>query len=151
MTSVVGHSSLVVGKTSGRDENITVSSRTRWIVAATGCVAALIGVPVLSLLAPILSSFLVLGAVLAGRFPRYGRDLMWFGAGITTLWGGTVGTYILHFSFKPGNDKRVMLAVLVSLVLLVWCDVALIKEGLGQRPRTNDQRLAHDEGRATHD
>ncbi len=151
MTSVVGHSSLLVGKTSGRDENITVSSRTRWIAAATGCVAALIGIPVLSLLSPILSSLLVLGAMLAGRFPRYGRDLMWFGAAITTLWGGTVGAYILHFAFNPGSDKRIMLAVPVSLLLLVWCDVALIKEGFGQRRTTTDQRQTYDERRTTHD
>jgi hypothetical protein len=138
MTNVFGLRSLVVGQTSGWRGNIEVSNRTRWIAVATGCVTALAGIPAISLLSLVLSGFLIIGAALAGRFPRYGRDLTWFGAGISSAWGIPLGLYVLYLSHLPGSDLRVIPAVAIPLILLICCDVFLTKDAFSQRPTTND-------------
>jgi hypothetical protein len=115
-----------------------VSTKTRWIVAATGCTTAITGIPVLSWLSAFVSGFLIVGAVLARRFPRTGRDLIWFGAGLTSLWVIPVGIGFLYVSLKGGRDPRIIAAALVSVLLVVACDTALVKEAFGQRLTTDD-------------
>ena len=141
MNSVVGHSSLVVGKTISCDESIAISKRTRWVAGVTGCVTAAVGVPILSLLSPVLAGCLVLGALLASCFPRYARDLMWFGAGVTSLWMFPWGFGILRLAIKlGGTDWRVIAAIIGAMVLTVCSDAALVIEAVGQRRTTNDER-----------
>ena len=79
-----------------------------------------------------------MGALLAGRYPRPSRDLIWFGAGATSIWLILIGMLILHTSFKGGTDSRVIAAALGSIVLVILCDTVLIKEAFDQRLRTND-------------
>ena len=58
-------------------EIVSVSSSTRWLVGAAGCLTAATFTFDYGL--GLLSVFLIVGALVAGRFPRSGRDLMWFG------------------------------------------------------------------------
>lgn len=114
-------------------KDISISNNTRWIAAATGCVTAVTGIPVLSWLSALASGFLIIGALLAGRHPRYARGLVWFGAGVTTFWVIPVGVGILGLSFRGGTDQRVIVAAAASVLLVVLCDATLVKEALDAR------------------
>lgn len=137
MNSVVGHSSLVVGKTDAPSDIKPVSGVVRCIVAVTAWVTAGMGIPIL--LPVIVSVVSIAGVLLARRFPRRARHLMWFGAAVTTLWALPFGVGILRISVTGGTDPKVIMAVVASIVLVIACDVALITDGFGQRPTTNDQ------------
>jgi hypothetical protein len=109
-------------------ENVIVSSKTRWIAAVTGCLTAIAGLPALGYLSVLTSAFLILGAALVGHFPRHGRDLMWFGAGATSLWAIPMGSYLLRFSLERGRDPRVTVAALALVLLVGWCDAVLVAD-----------------------
>ena len=85
-----------------------------------------------------LSFFLIIGALLAGRFPRWAKGLIRFGALITSIWVIPLGLIMLHFSFTVGTDLIVTAAAAVSVLLVILCDATLVKEALDQRLRTND-------------
>jgi hypothetical protein len=112
---------------------MTVSNKTRWIAAVTGCVTAITGFPILSIWSVLVSGCLVLGAAMARRSPRHGRDLIWFGAGVVTLWTIPVGALILRASLDAGKDPRVVAAAAASVLLVVWCDAALVTDAVRMR------------------
>jgi hypothetical protein len=111
-------------------ENVIVSNKTRWIAALTGCLTAITGLPVLGYLSVLASTLLIVGAVLVARFQRHGRDLIWFGAGATTLWAIPAGLGIRRLSLSGGSDPRVVEAAIATVLLVVVCDIALITDGL---------------------
>ena len=113
--------------------NVVISNATRWIAAITGCVTAVTGLAVLTLLSPVVSGCLIVGAVVVRRYPRYGRDLMWFGAGVVSLWAIPVGMGILRLSLSGGTDPRVVAAAAVSVFLVVCCDAALLTDAFKSR------------------
>ena len=140
MNTVVGRSSLVVGKTDGHGGSNPTSSVVRSMVALTACVTAVAGIPILSFLPAIISALSIAGAVLATRLPREAKHLIWFGAGATSLWVFPFGIEMLRISFTMGGtDPKVPLVAAVCIALVVVCDVALLLEGLSQRRTTNDQ------------
>jgi hypothetical protein len=102
---------------------------------------AITGLPVLGYLSVVTSTFLMVGAVLVGRFQRHGRDLMWFGAGATSLWAIPTGLGILRLSVSGGTDPRVVKAAIATVLLVVLCDVALITDGLRARERVVEKDL----------
>src|ERR1700733_306573 len=110
-----------------------VSAAIRWLAFVTGCVTALTGLPVLALASPIISGFMIVGVPVARRFPQHGRDLIRAGAIFVTLWVIPVSTVILDASRSGGRDPRVVAAAAVSLLLVVWCDIALVVEAIRLR------------------
>ena len=141
MNSVVGRSSLVVGKTDVPSETNPVSNGVRAIVALTACVTAVIGIPILAFLPATISAPSIAGVLLTTRFPRQAKYLMWLGAAVTSLWVIPFCGGILRISLTAaGTDPKVIMAVAVSVALVVACDLALIAEALGQRRTTDDER-----------
>ena len=117
---------------------IVISNKARWLAITTGVVTAVTGLPVLSFLPALLSVSLILGALLAGRSSRYGRDLLWFGAGITSIWVIPIGLLMLHGAFtRSATDPKVTVAAAVSILLVILCDATLIREAFGQELRIN--------------
>ncbi len=112
---------------------MTVSNKIRWLAGATGCLTAVTGCLDAGLGFAVVPGFLVAGAALAGRFPRNGRVLIWFGAVVLTLCVLPVGAGILLLSLRGGTDPRVRAAAVVSVLLVVWCDVALVTDAVKTR------------------
>lgn len=101
-----------------------ISKQTRWLVGITGCLTAVSFAMAQGL--GLLSGFLIVGALLAGRFPRSGRNLIWFGAGIVSLTELPFGVTLLLLSTHGGQDPRVTAAAAASVLLILWCDGALV-------------------------
>jgi len=87
----------------------------------------------LALASPIVSGFMIMGAVVGRRFPQHARDLIRAGAIFVTLWVIPVSVGILELSLNGGSDPRVVAAAAVSLLLVVWCDIALVVEAVRLR------------------
>lgn len=110
-------------------EIVSVSNKVRWLAGVTGCLTAV----TTSLLGPvfvIVPVCLIVGAVVAGRSPRNGRDLIWLGAVLLSLFGLPIGVWIL---FRNGADIRVAMGASLSVILVVLCDVALLREAVKTR------------------
>ena len=102
--------------------------RTRWLAIVTGCISGLAGSLPFGPLFVVISAILVFGAVLQRWSPRSGRLLMWLGACVLTL---DVGAFFGPLVLRPPHliDTNIVVVLtlcLVSLVLVGWCDVALI-------------------------
>ena len=128
---------------------MAVSDKTRWIAAISGCFIAVTGIILLSYLSVIVSSSLIVGAGVAGLFPRHGRALMWFGTVIVSLWAIPVVVAMSQLSLNYDGTAPGVIAVAVwSLLLVIWCDVTIAREaielrrvlggGSNQRLTTND-------------
>jgi hypothetical protein len=111
--------------------NAIVSGQTRWLAGVTGCVSVVTFAMVQGL--GLVSGFLIVGALVAGRFSRIGRDLIWFGAGVVTLSELPIGIGILRLSLRGGTDPRVIASMAASVLLIVWCDVALVRDAIKAR------------------
>jgi hypothetical protein len=151
-----GRSSLVVGKNHSTrrrrdkiDKIMAVSIGTRLVARTTGCVAAVTGLPFLGLLAPAIFGLLILGAALGRRFPKRASILMWFGAGILSLWAVPIWVGVLDqaYSSDPGpvtelfgSAFRAASAAIGAILFVIVCDTALVTEAFGhdQRLTTND-------------
>ncbi len=121
-----------ISKSENRSTEI-ISNKIRSLAGATGCLTAV--TVTVAWASPVFAIFpicLILGAALAGRFPRRGRDLIWFGAGLLSLTGLPIGVYLLYFT-KRGSDPRVTVAAAASVLLVVWCDVAVVMEAIKMR------------------
>jgi len=103
---------------------ISVSNQMRWLAGVTGCFTA-VGFAMVQGLG-LLSGFLIAGALVAGRFPSNGRDLIWFGAGIVSLTELPIGAAMLRNSLRGGTDPRVTAVVAASVFLIISCDAALV-------------------------
>ncbi len=108
-------------------EDLT-SAKTRWLVIITGCISGLAGSLSFGPLFSMLPALLISGAVLQRWSPRPGRWLMWFGAfWLTVDVGVFLGPPVLRRPRSLDGNVLVLLALcLLSLVLVGWCDVALI-------------------------
>jgi hypothetical protein len=114
-----------------KTEIVPVSSQIRWLAGATGCLTAATFTFDYGL--GLLSIFLIVGALVAGRFPRNGRDLIWFGAVLVSLAELPFAISILLISTHGGRDPRVTVGAAVSVLLIVWCDAALVTRVLKAR------------------
>jgi hypothetical protein len=103
------------------------SARMRWVAIATGIASALALFPILYLLYPAL---LIAGGLIQPRFPTTGRWLVW--AGAAELWTVLI-TYDVYVLFPhPFQLPYMGLAFSASTVLLIWCSVELIVEGINR-------------------
>ena len=123
-----------ISKSENRSTEI-MANKIRWLAGTTGCLTA---VPITILWSSpvfaIFPIFLILGAALAGRFPRRGRDLIWFGAGLLSLSGLPLGVWFLVLAYyHAGRDPRVTVVAAASVLLIVWCDVAVVMEAIKLR------------------
>jgi hypothetical protein len=107
-----------------RTEIASVSNRMRWLAGVTGCLTVVTFAMVQGL--GLLSGFLILGALVAGRFRRNGRDLIWFGACVVSLSELPIGVGMLRLSLRGGTDPRITASVAASVLLIVWSDLALV-------------------------
>jgi hypothetical protein len=114
-----------------KTEIVSVSNRMRRLAGATGCLTVVTFAMVQGL--GLLSGFLIVGALVAGRFPRNGRDLIWFGAVVVSLSELPIGVGILRLSLRGGTDPRVTASVAASILLVAWCDAALATEAFKTR------------------
>jgi len=114
----------------------SVSKQIRWIAGVTGFLTGATFIFDYGL--GLLSVFLVVGALLAGRFPRSGRDLIWFGAVVVSLSELPVAASMLLIATHGGSDPRVTAGAAASVLLIVWCDATLVTASF----RTRRARLA---------
>ena len=120
---------------------MTVSSKVRWLVGATGCLTAITGSVVLGSGFVVVPGFLIVGSLLAGRFPRIGRDLIWFGVLVLSLITLPVGILILlKHHFGDGTDPRLVAGAWSSIVLVVLCDTALVMEVFKMKPAQDTEK-----------
>ncbi len=108
-----------------------VAPALRWLAAATGCLTTVTGVFVLGYWIALSSGSLIVGALVAGRFPRDGRALIRFGAGLVSL-GLPAGIHLLLHT-ELGTDVRVTVSAAASVLLVVCCDIALVIEAIQMR------------------
>jgi hypothetical protein len=109
-----------------RTEMVSVSNRMRWLAGVAACVTGVFFSLDQGL--GLLSGFLIAGALLAGRFPRHGRDLIWFGAVVVSLTELPMAVWMLLLSTRGGTDPRVTTGAAASVLFMVWCDAALVME-----------------------
>jgi hypothetical protein len=103
---------------------ISVSKQIRWLAGVTGCLTAATFIFDYGL--GLVSAFLILGAVLAERFPRSGRDLIRFGAVVVSISELPLSVSMLLLATRGGTDPRVTAGAAFSVLLIVWCDAALV-------------------------
>jgi hypothetical protein len=106
---------------------VPLSKNIRWLAGVTGCLTALIfffdwGIGFVSV-------FLIVGALLAGRFPRSGKELTWFGAGVVSLSILPLSMWFL-FHALDGTDPWVTVGSAGSVLFIVLCDAALLMEAI---------------------
>ena len=108
-------------------------SSTRWLAIGTGCLAGAAGFLSGSFLPALL---LISGALTQSRLQRTGFWLMLAPAMFLSFWMFPLGCLLFLDSLKAPayyhDSTAAMFESLwaASLVLLVWCDTALIREGL---------------------
>jgi hypothetical protein len=113
--------------------NVVIPNRTRWLVIGAGCFYGLVGFLHYGWLFVFVPIILILGAVVQPRFNHLGRWLLALGTFIVTLYGMSfavpavelIGRLPLHHSLE---EVVFLLLFLVTVLLIVWCDVALIME-----------------------
>lgn len=119
----------------------------RLLAIAAGIFSGIAGFLLFGLILLIVPSVLILGAAIQPYWTYIGRPLMWLGAFLLTFYASVflapqafVG--ILELPAPPDLFQAIILVLLlVSLVLVIWCDAALIIEGIrwGRAPRTESQ------------
>lgn len=108
--------------------------RIRWVSIAAGCFAGVAGSLVFGWLFALVSSALVLGAIIQPYFHRSGKWLMWLGAFILTFYVGLflapqmLGAIRTLPQYHDQNAIAFLCLSLMSIILLAWCDVALVIE-----------------------
>ena len=138
-------------QTSGQGGDI-IPTGTRWLAILVGCAVFVVGsLPPFPLSTLVVPSAFVLGAIIQPYSSRPGRWLLWVGAFYLSLVGVPYlalmvagGVSHLHNSESP-SALAILLALVAPLVLLVWCDVTLIRDA--RRQGRNSQTLGEDVAR----
>lgn len=110
---------------------VPFSKNIRWFAGATGIITGSIFLMDYGL--GFLSFFLIVGALIAGRFPQSGKELTWFGAGVVSLSILPLSAWYL-FHALDGTDPWVIAGSAASVLLIVLCDVALLMEAIRRKP-----------------
>jgi hypothetical protein len=118
-------------QTKQKTEAAPLSRQIRWLAGATGFVTGLTFFFVYGL--GFLSIFLIVGALVGGRFPRSGKELTWFGAGVVSVCLLPIGVYILLADRAGGGDPRVIVSMAASVFLIALCDTALLTEIISRK------------------
>jgi hypothetical protein len=104
------------------------SRKIRWLAIATGIASALALFPILFLLYPAL---LIAGGLMQPRFPATGKWFVWVGA--ASLWVNVIVYDAMMFQDLQGQTKSpeyMVLTFSATTVLLIWCSVELVADGL---------------------
>jgi len=115
-----------------------LSRKIRWLAIVTG---SMTGMALLSFLWLSLSGMiLIVGGVVQPRLPRTGRWLLSVGAPLLSIWlipfGGGLWWETMKGLNPPPSDVLhliLLLAWLVSPVLLIWLNAALVLEAVKER------------------
>lgn len=130
----------------------SIPTGTRWLALLVGCMAFIVGSlppsPVSTLVIP---TTFVLGAIIQPYSPRPGRWLLSVGAFYLSLSVPYLALMVAGgashlLDSKSLNSLLLLLALVAPLVLLIWCDVALILDARrqsrdSQTPGTDVARL----------
>jgi hypothetical protein len=115
-----------------------VSSRVRWFAVGIGLLIAIAGSAGLGLLFAIYPLILIVGALLQPRFPRAGRGLMCAGALLVSFWVFDIGVLMV---IERGDDPVfVWMGMILSVLLVVLLDVAIVREEIRLRRAVPRQR-----------
>jgi hypothetical protein len=117
---------------SERLERIPIPVNLRWLALAAACSSGLAGSLLFGPLFLMFPSIQILGAVVEAYSARFGQVLLWIGGCILTFYAATFlapqalgAISVLHVR----NDLThiaLFLLLVVSLALIVWCDLALV-------------------------
>jgi hypothetical protein len=115
-------------------KQVRIQAKLRWIAAGTGLVT-ISGLAITWLYLPF-PVLLILGAAIAGRWPRTGRWLMWVGAAVLSLF--LLPTYIVllpenHFVYTDLIILLIDIGWVGTVVLLPLCDVVLFIDAFKTR------------------
>ena len=120
-----------------------VPSKVRLLSVATGCLTAIAGSLFMGPLFSIWPVILILGAIIQPYRRHLGRGLMLSGALFLSAWATLFVVDVLHGIrqwrlYHDLNSLAVLSTMLASVLLVSWCDVALviseIKMRRAQRP-----------------
>jgi hypothetical protein len=120
-----------------------VPSKVRLLSVATGCFTAIAGSLLMGPLFSIWPVILILGAIIQPHRRHLGRGLMLSGALFLSAWATLFVVGVLDGirqlrQYHDLNFLAVLSSMLVSVLLVSWCDVALviseIKMRRAQRP-----------------
>jgi hypothetical protein len=114
---------------------------TRWLAIAAGCLSGVAGALQYGPFSLIIPSVLVLGAIIQPWSFRPGKWLMWLGAFFLTLYVGFLfAPQIVDITVNSGLRSLDSLRIWIlfsltaaSVLLVVWCDIALAVEGRRSR------------------
>jgi len=108
-----------------------VSSKARWFAVGAGVLIAIAGSAGLGMLFAIYPLILIVGVVLQPRFPRAGRGLMCAGALLISFW--TFDIAVMMVLEKGSDPASVWVGIVVSVLLVVLLDVAIVREEIRLR------------------
>jgi hypothetical protein len=110
------------------EQTAIFSRRIRWVAIATGVASGLALFPIFFFLYP---GLLIVGGYIQPRFPTIGKWFVWVGA--ASLWVDVIVYDEMMFQDLRGQTKSPEYMVLpfsATTVLLTWCSVELIADGL---------------------
>jgi hypothetical protein len=117
-----------------------LSARVRWVAIAAGCVGGIFGMG-LTLLFPIFSVPLILGAIVHPSTPRPGKWLMWVGAlvlsctGLYFSWGVMLDDLRNGLRYPDFMTVGIFYLSIATVIIVSWCDLELVVEAI-RRTRT---------------
>jgi hypothetical protein len=115
----------------------------RWLAIATGLVT---GSALLSFYWPfsVLAILLIFAGIIQPLSPQLGRLVLSVVAPLLSVWVIPVGFVVLWemLGAKPGRHDLLFLAItsswMLSPILLLWCDTALLAEAIRERRERRD-------------
>jgi hypothetical protein len=109
---------------------VPFSKNIRWLAGGTGIITGSVFLMDYGL--GFLSVFLILGGLIAGRFPQSGKELTWFGAGVVSLSILPLSMWFL-FHALDGTDPWITGGSAASVLCIVLCDAALLIEAISRK------------------
>ena len=126
-------------------------SKIRWLAIVAACIAGIAGFFSVGPLLSLIASIQILGAIVQPHSPRLGRWLLWVGTSFLSLYVFVLvapqvieGIRMVRL-YGDRSSYEVFSISLVSVVLIIWCDTALLIDAWRLRcaPRAAKSRLAH--------